>query len=358
LTINHLSYPGLFIELNIDERVFVFVENQTFEQLQLPSSSISFEQIRNIVSLRTLEVLAELTDEKAIPEKFTTLSFITKNGIKSFSSHIRKTNSTIYITGVERNDNARLAEMKAETDSLKKELEEFAYIASHDLQEPVRKVATYVERMLDKLPPNEQENLKVYTDRISNSISNMRTLIDDLLQFARSAKEPQQFQEVSLTTIVEKAIADNDLKIDETKAKIFLQPLPNVDGDPTQLLQVFTNLINNALKFVLPVESPVIYINTEKISTEELETYGLEINEYHKIIVRDEGIGFKKEFAGKMFQMFQRLNAKQAYPGSGIGLAICKKIIQNHKGIITADSNGSKGATFTILLPVKQPSHA
>jgi light-regulated signal transduction histidine kinase (bacteriophytochrome) len=242
-----------------------------------------------------------------------------------------------------------------ELDRSNKELEEFAYIASHDLQEPLRKITSFSERLKEKLPANLEPDVQLYLNRMLAATDNMRTLIDNLLEFSRTSRISEPFARVDLNNVISEVKADLELKIEETNTKIESDVLPVVHAIPMQMRQLFTNLFTNAIKFKRANTNPEIHISCNEMTGEELESHHLRHHTKHyKIVVRDEGIGFDQEFAMKIFQIFQRLHGKAEYPGSGIGLAICKKIVENHNGRIYAESESGKGAAFVIILPESQ----
>jgi light-regulated signal transduction histidine kinase (bacteriophytochrome) len=242
-----------------------------------------------------------------------------------------------------------------ELDRSNKELEEFAYIASHDLQEPLRKITSFSERLKEKLPSNLEPDVQLYLNRMLAATDNMRTLIDNLLEFSRTSRISEPFVKTDLNNIISEVRADLELKIEETFTVIKSETLPVVDAIPMQMRQLFTNLFTNAIKFKGEDSTPVIDIKCAVLSEEEKESYHLRQNgTYYKITVKDYGIGFDQEFSLKIFQIFQRLHGKAEYPGSGIGLAICKKIVENHSGRIFAESEPGKGAEFITILPESQ----
>ena len=242
-----------------------------------------------------------------------------------------------------------------ELDRSNKELEEFAYIASHDLQEPLRKITSFSERLKEKLPSNLEPDVQLYLNRMLAATDNMRTLIDNLLEFSRTSRISEPFVKTDLNNIISEVRADLELKIEETSTDIKSETLPVIDAIPMQMRQLFTNLFTNAIKFKGEDSTPVIEIKCAELSEEEKEANHLRQNsKYYKITVKDYGIGFDQEFSLKIFQIFQRLHGKAEYPGSGIGLAICKKIVENHSGRIFAESEPGKGAEFITILPESQ----
>jgi PAS domain S-box-containing protein len=236
-----------------------------------------------------------------------------------------------------------------------KELEEFAYIASHDLQEPIRKISTFGERLKVKFTDKLGGDGALYLERIMASAENMRMLIDNLLEFSRTSRSSYAFESINLQDVIANVKTDLELKIEETNATIITSAFPRLEAVASEMKQLFNNLLSNAIKFRKPAIAPVIKITSDKISKIEKEEHHLPVDkEFFKIQVNDNGIGFEEEYADRIFQIFQRLHGKAEYPGSGIGLAICKKIVDNHNGIMYAESKPGSGATFVVILPEKQ----
>lgn len=237
-----------------------------------------------------------------------------------------------------------------------KELEEFAYIASHDLQEPIRKISTFGERLKNKFSDALGTDGSLYLERIMASAENMRMLIDNLLEFSRTTRSSHAFEWINLQDVIANVKTDLELKIEETNASIIvITALPRLEAVASEMKQLFNNLLSNAIKFRKPAIAPVIKITTSKITKSEKEQHHLPVDkEFFKIQVSDNGIGFEEEYADRIFQIFQRLHGKSEYPGSGIGLSICKKIVDNHNGIMYAESIPGSGATFVVILPEKQ----
>jgi PAS domain S-box-containing protein len=250
---------------------------------------------------------------------------------------------------------ASLEEKIKDLDRSNKELEEFAYVASHDMNEPLRKITTFIERLESKYKSELGADGKLYLNRISASVENMRHLIDTLLEFSRTARNNQPFLQVDLNKILKEVQTDLELKIEETGTTIHVEMLPVIEAIPSQMKQLFDNLLNNSIKFRKPDVQPVINIRCLRLSRRQKEQHYLDTaNTWFKIDFTDNGIGFEPEFNERIFQIFQRLHGKTEYPGSGIGLAICKKIIDQHKGLIYATGESDNGATFTIILPEHQ----
>ncbi|WP_207512076.1 PAS domain-containing sensor histidine kinase [Longitalea luteola] len=250
---------------------------------------------------------------------------------------------------------SNLEEKIKDLDRSNKELEEFAYVASHDMNEPLRKITTFIERLESKYKSELGADGKLYLARISASVENMRHLIDTLLEFSRTARTNQPFVQVDLNAILKEVQTDLELKIEETSTTIHIDALPAIQAIPSQMKQLFDNLLNNSIKFRKADTHPVINIRCMRLTRRQKEQHHLDTeNTWFKIEFADNGIGFEPEYKERIFQIFQRLHGKTEYPGSGIGLAICKKIIDQHKGLIYATGEPDNGATFTIILPEHQ----
>ena len=246
-----------------------------------------------------------------------------------------------------------LEERNLELERNNKELRAFNHVASHDLQEPLRKIQTFLSRLED----NEEDNLSAtglkYMARIKNAATRMRLLIDDLLQFSRTNKADKVFEVSNINLILEAAKQDLAEVISEEKALITSETFPVINVIPFQMQQLFANLIGNSLKYKATDRAPIINILYEKVKAEnETALTKARKDSYHKITFEDNGIGFDNEYAEKIFVLFNRLHNKEEYTGTGIGLSICKKIVENHKGYIIANGEVGVGATFTVYLPV------
>jgi PAS domain S-box-containing protein len=223
-----------------------------------------------------------------------------------------------------------------------RDLQEFAYIASHDLQEPLRKVLAFGDRLANKYSSSLDETGRDYLKRMRDASQRMQTLINDLLTFSRVSTRAQPFAKVDLNNLIQDVISDLEYQIDRTQGKVEVNELPIIEADPTQMHQLLQNLINNALKFHKEGVPPIIRVSSMLLIGES------------KIIVSDNGIGFDKQYLDRIFKPFQRLHSRQEYEGSGMGLAICRRIVERHGGDITADSAPGKGSSFIITLPIVQ----
>lgn len=247
------------------------------------------------------------------------------------------------------------ADLKSKVEELyhsNRELEEFAYVASHDLQEPLRKITTFSSRLMERYKDALEGEGLMYLTRMNASAENMRTLINDLLEFSRVTNGQEPYSLTDLNLLLKQVRADLELVIEETGATLKFEGLPVIDAVPALMKQLFVNIIGNAIKFRKPEEPPVIAISAFETSTADKIKHKLQPDRhYYSISITDNGIGFEKEYSNRIFNVFQRLHGKSEYPGSGIGLAVCKKIAEHHGGVIYADSEPGVGATFTLILP-------
>ncbi|MDF2435898.1 MAG: hypothetical protein K0Q95_274 [Bacteroidota bacterium] len=235
------------------------------------------------------------------------------------------------------------------------ELAQFAYVVTHDLQEPLRKVKTFTDRLMVKTARKLNEDENLYLMKIKNSADRMSGLIKDVLNYSILTRSAEPYIPTDLNYIAKHVLTDFELLITQKKATVELGELPVIEAVHLQMNQLFNNLIGNSLKFTSSEKKPVIKISSSDVSEVEKTAYRLDRNKrYVKISFADNGIGFNQEYAEQIFEIFQRLNGNDEYPGTGIGLALCKKIISNHQGTIHAESSPGVGATFHVLLPKKQ----
>jgi PAS domain S-box-containing protein len=240
-------------------------------------------------------------------------------------------------------------------DTSNQNLEQFAYVASHDLQEPLRKIVTFGERLKLSLGDNMAEKPTLYLDRMLDAAERMRGLINNLLSLSRLTND-QTFEDVDLNVSIKDALSNMEISIEETKATVTVENLPNTKGIAAQLSQLFNNLLSNAIKFREEGKNPVITIKSESITRSEATNYLINGQNYYKVTLTDNGIGFSNEYAEQIFTVFKRLHGRAQYAGTGIGLAICRKVVDNHNGFIYANSTINQGTTFTIILPKIQPT--
>lgn len=231
------------------------------------------------------------------------------------------------------------------------QLEQFAYAASHDMKEPLRKILFYNNYLVDAENIHLPEKGKDYLNRSIKAAHRMKALIDDLLEYSKASLDAREFERVDLNELMDEIVQSHRDVVEEKGAAIHYSSLPVVQGTPFQLRQLFDNLISNGIKYHHPERKPKVTISAEKVSGDGIS--GLEPQkEYHKITVSDNGIGFDAEYSEKIFELFHRLPGVSKYSGTGVGLTLCKKIVQNHHGVIKAIGRLNEGADFEVYLPV------
>jgi len=228
------------------------------------------------------------------------------------------------------------------------ELEQFAYVASHDLQEPLRKIQAFGDRLKGKYESTLGPEGIDYLTRMQNAAARMQILIQDLLSLSRVASHAKPFAAVDLGDVAAVVISDLEVRITERNGRVEASGLPVVFGDRGQLAQLLQNLIGNGLKFQKPGENPLVKVSSEAVTLPDGAAGW-------RITVEDNGIGFDEKYRDRIFQIFQRLHGRNEYEGTGIGLAICRKIVERHGGVIAAHSSPGAGAKFVITLPRRAP---
>lgn len=250
--------------------------------------------------------------------------------------------------------NEQLVQNNAYLKSVNEELDRFAYMASHDLQEPLRKIMVFSDKILLKQPQDPET--EKYFRKIIGASKRMQSLINDLLSFSRQSMSSADFKEVDLDKLLREVIAEFDLEVERTGARIEIGKMPVIHAVSALIRQLFYNLISNGLKFRKPNETPVIKIHSERVrTTDQVPGNNGPGKFYHRIIVSDNGIGFDPKYADEIFMVFKRLHSHQDIEGTGVGLAICKKIVEKHSGFIIAEGRPGHGASFIIGLPEQQP---
>jgi light-regulated signal transduction histidine kinase (bacteriophytochrome) len=225
------------------------------------------------------------------------------------------------------------------------------------LQEPLRKIQAFGDRLKTKCDAVNLQEGRDYLDRMQSAAARMQALINDLLTFSRVISSQQPFVEVDLNTVIKGVLSDLEVRIEQTKAVLQVGVLPGIEADPLQMRQLFQNLISNALKFQPAGQQPVLEIHAEVIKgqfagTPEEDPYA----EQCQITIRDNGIGFEEKYLDKIFAVFQRLHGRNEFEGTGVGLAVCRRITDRHGGVITARSQLGQGATFIVTVPVRRPN--
>ncbi len=246
-----------------------------------------------------------------------------------------------------------LAQRAAELARSNAELEQFAFVASHDLQEPLRKIQAFGDRLKVKCAETKSPEAQDYLERMQNAAARMRTLINDLLAFSRVIRSTEPLVPVDLAQVTKEVLGDLEVRIEKTGAQLEVGDLPTLDADPMQMRQLMLNLLSNALKFQTPGNVPVVKVTSKVFKVVSGE-------QFCEVSVQDNGIGFDEKYLERMFAVFQRLHGRGEYEGTGVGLAVCRRIIDRHHGRITATSRPGHGATFTVTLPLRhvQPEPA
>lgn len=304
-----------------------------------------------------VEVLLKLLDTQEYRYHSLTLTPVRKHGqvVKwvGMFTDIHEQKKTTQLLEERVNERTRaLQEANKELANSNHELQQFAYVASHDLKEPLRKIQVFSNMISSKFG-HEQPEANAYLNRVVHSAARMNKLITDLLDYSKLAIT-DAFQPANFNTIILEIMDDMELLIQEKKAVIRVGEIPVIDAIAAQIRQVFQNILSNALKFSREGVPPDIRISAEIVRDLSPDSIADENGAYCRIAVQDNGIGFNESYLHKIFVIFQRLHGRAEYEGTGIGLAIVKKIIDTHGGLITASSEEGKGSTFFILLPLKQ----
>ncbi len=248
---------------------------------------------------------------------------------------------------------ARQAQELARSNS---ELEQFAYVASHDLQEPLRKILAFGDRLKIKHVQDLSNQGRDYLERMQAAAARMQALITDLLRLSRVMTRPQPFVSVDLSEVARTVVSDMEVRVQQLRGQVQIDQLPTIEADPMQVSQLLQNLIGNALKFHREGEPPIVKVWSKLLQKEEDEVQKDRLNlQFCQIWVEDNGIGFNEKYLDRIFEPFQRLHERGKYEGTGMGLAICQKIVERHRGEITARSTPGQGTTFIVTLPVQHP---
>jgi two-component system sensor kinase FixL len=257
-----------------------------------------------------------------------------------------------------------LAHKAAELARSNSELEQFAFVASHDLQEPLRKIQAFGDRLKLKCDSAKLEEGRDYLDRMQSAAARMQTLINDLLTFSRVISAKQPFVPVDLASVTREVLGDLEVRIEKSGGQVTVGQLPTVEGDPTQLRQLLQNLIGNALKFQSPNAVPRVKVEAQLVTRDQIREGATFPNpppsprpddRFCVLTVEDNGIGFEEQYLEKIFAVFQRLHGRSEFEGTGVGLAVCRRITDRHGGLITAQSKLGEGSTFIVILPLRQP---
>ncbi|GAA6184620.1 ATP-binding protein [Aliiglaciecola sp. NS0011-25] len=266
---------------------------------------------------------------------------------EKFRNSLEKQNQNLALKVDERTE--KLTVYSEELARSNRELEDFAFVASHDLQEPLRKIRAFGDRLHSDYSEQLGEKGADYLNRMKNAAERMSNLISDLLEFSRVSTRGKDFTDVEMSTVISAIESDLEIAIEESKTQLIVSELPVIKGDSSQMNQLFLNLLSNAIKFRKPDVAPVIELQYQLEQSAGVD--GKSSGDMHVFILSDNGVGFENEFAEKIFVPFQRLHGRNEYKGTGIGLAVCRRIVERHGGTISATSELGKGSTFVIKLP-------
>ncbi len=266
---------------------------------------------------------------------------------------------SFFIRDISERKKAELARARyaAELERSNQELQQFAYVASHDLQEPLRKICTFGDRLQSKAGDKLDEDGRQCVERMQNAAVRMQSLIEGLLSLSRVATREQRFKAVDLGQVVREVVTDLEMQIERVEGRVEVGKLPTIQADPLQMRQLLQNLIGNALKFHRDEEPPLVKVSGRFLGGREEagEHRRPARDERCRIVIEDNGIGFDEKHRERIFGVFQRLHPRDVYEGTGIGLAVCRRIVERHGGTISAQSKPDHGTTFEIVLPVMQP---
>ena len=335
--------------------------SQETKKSHLLKSKSSMDSIRfHVSAIENIEEGLMLQQEKIkrkhsyLAPFYAFLLILTSLGILLFSYNkvVKQLNRSKRLLSKLRKLNGKLKEKNEELELYNKELDSFTYIASHDLKEPLRKILTFSALIEDTEAQNLSDRNKLHFKRIQHSVKRMQNLLDDLLLYSHASKMSIEFENVDLNKIIHVVEQSLMEEIKEAHAEIKKGQLPIVRGLPFQLKQLFENLVINSLKYKQDNLHPDISIESSLINKKDIKLkFYKKSDNYHKILFRDNGLGFEQTYAEKVFQLFQRVHTTEKHSGTGIGLTICKKVVQNHNGYIKANSQVNSGTTFEIYLP-------
>lgn len=294
------------------------VNEDKYVEFQLSLTTLALDE-----GVSLLIILTDLTEQKE-----------TQRQLKLNNEQLEKTNSALEISN--------------------HDLQQFASVASHDLQEPLRKILIYSNILRQKHSVELSASAGLYLQKIAASSERMRALIRDILSFSRLSANDIEFELTDLNLLTKELLNDFELLIEEKKATITVEDLPAIEANPGQIRQVLQNIISNALKFSRPDVKPCISISAKRICENFYNSDEQANGPYACIHIKDNGIGFDEKYMSNVFTLFKRLHTKDKYDGTGIGLAITKRIIEKHNGQIIAHSTEGKGSEFIFILPVKQ----
>ena len=293
-------------------------------------------------------IATDITERKQIEQLLQKTNEELERRVRKRTAELKRVNASLEEEIAERRESERqLSKTAADLKSSNRALQDFAYVASHDLQEPLRKIQAFSDRLQVKYAKELGEQGRDYLRRMQNAAERMQSLIKDLLAYSRITTKVRPFVATDLNVVVKEVLSDLETSLEQTKGRIYLDRLPTIEADPLQMRQLFQNLIGNALKFHQLEQAPLITISQQTADSQSMV----------KLEIEDKGIGFDEKYLDRIFTPFQRLHGRSEYEGTGMGLAICRKIIERHGGWLTAKSSVNQGATFTIFLPRVQPKN-
>ncbi|OQZ02117.1 MAG: hypothetical protein B6D34_12070 [Candidatus Brocadia sp. UTAMX1] len=341
-------FVGIMLTLFLTKRI-----TAPIERLSLITKKVSDGVFEHVVHVHTND---EISDLATVFNNMISRLRAYRCAIESHNKELMDTNEKLLQEIATRKQIEKALEEKTrEIIRSNKDLEQFAYIVSHDLQEPLRKVMVFSDRLVMKHGEVLNNEGCDYIERMRNASRRMQTLITDLLAYSRVATQNSLFTPVDLAKIVQDVINDLEIQIERTGGCVNVGNLPVINADAVQMRQLFQNLIGNALKYHLKDVPPHIEIQAQCLgSLKQDHTQTSHRNGFYEITVADNGIGFDEKYAEYIFGVFQRLHRRDEYEGTGIGLSLCRKIVERHGGTITATSAPGKGAKFVIVLPVDQ----
>jgi PAS domain S-box-containing protein len=297
---------------------------------------------------RWLGTASDIDDQKRANEEL-------ESRVRERTSELQTVIADLYTEARERERaTEQLNLTAAELERSNKELEQFAYLASHDLQEPLRKIQAFGDRLKLKFGDQIADPGREYIDRMQISAARMRRLIDDLLAFSRVSTQPLPFTDVDLNIVVQEVLGDLEDAVQRTGARVEVGPLPTIRADAAQMRQLLQNLLTNSLKFHRPGEPSRVTVSAATLARMPDDSPDSTGRMAVRIDIADNGIGFENVYRDRIFEVFQRLHGRNEYEGTGIGLAVVRKIAERHGGIVTAHGKPGGGATFSVVLPMNE----
>lgn len=314
-------------------------------------SLTAFILVGSIYALLRLDITRRQRNAEALQEANDLLEV----RVEQRTEELQTLNESMRIEIIERTKaEEKLEQFTRELERSNRELQDFAFVASHDLQEPLRKIQAFGDRLRIKYGEALKDDGKDYLERMQNAARRMHVLINDLLTYSRVASKAQPFAKVILDDVARDVVTDLEVRMQQTGGKVELNSLPTIEAEPVQMRQLLQNLIGNALKFRRPEVPPVVTVSSRLLEGDEAKLPDSKASKVYELQVADNGIGFDEKYLDRIFTPFQRLHSRNDYEGTGMGLAVCRKIVERHGGTITARSAVGQGTAFIIVLPATQ----